>query len=59
MQLYDVLGVVRKYQAVPYNFQEVNELRELFSRHEIVSEQDMYQLSLVREPRNARREDIL
>ena len=57
---FDVILEVQQYQLKPYNLQEVYQIQQLIKDPlEFMEDNPLYKLSLQREPRGKKREDIL
>jgi hypothetical protein len=56
--VYKLLAQIQTFQVSGYNLQRVEPIQEYISHLPIISENDMYQLSLECEPRNAEQKDI-
>eukprot|EP01089_Gocevia_fonbrunei_P022820 TRINITY_DN9376_c0_g1_i1.p1 TRINITY_DN9376_c0_g1~~TRINITY_DN9376_c0_g1_i1.p1 ORF type:complete len:164 (-),score=18.27 TRINITY_DN9376_c0_g1_i1:120-581(-) len=50
---YSVISTIQQYQQKPYNFQRVHQITELVKGLGEITEQELYRLSLLREPRDS------
>jgi son of sevenless-like protein len=61
--IHNVISEIQTYQHKPYNIQPVYQIDRLLVKelenHQVVSDQDMYKISLQREPRSAKKEDLV
>jgi len=60
--IYDVIEKVMRYQVMPYNFTAVNQIQSLLidlKRFSVDKEEDLYNFSIEREPKNAERFDLI
>jgi hypothetical protein len=53
-----VISTFSQFQHIPYNLQPVYQITNLLSKLPSMEEQELYVLSLTREPRKAQRQDI-
>ncbi len=61
-QIYDVFERIKRYQLLPYNFISIEQIRVLLETKNLPRidiEEERYKLSILREPRNVERSDIL
>ncbi|KAL6047267.1 Guanine-nucleotide dissociation stimulator CDC25 [Balamuthia mandrillaris] len=56
--IYTVISKIQTYQQMSYNLQPVHQIRQFLLNLPNVDEQELYRLSLLREPRNADRTSI-
>jgi len=60
--IYDVIEKVMRYQVMPYNFTSVNQIQSLLidlKRFSVDKEEDLYNFSISREPKNAEKTDLI
>jgi len=56
--VYNVISLVQQYQQRAYNLQPVHQITQFLNKLPAMDEQELYHLSLKREPRKALRSDI-
>jgi len=56
--IYDVILEIQQYQQTPYNLQEVFQIQQFIANYSVWDNDQIFQQSLVVEPRNIERSEL-